>query len=135
MAKTITLLFFVLACSLFSQNSQIVQTKKGFANNGFRLQENYWEITPNPDSVLVGDTVIFTNTASAKQGSYRFVRHNWEMKQLNATGKWKTVQHWFPLSIWLDLYTTRPRKTVKFKLLNESENKLSFICTEIEKAR
>jgi hypothetical protein len=126
------------SAKLFAQTSYVNTDRRAFGKEWLRLTDNNWEISANLDSIKVGDTLALIQSTKTAINTYRFIRHAWNIQFVSSIGKrpkWKQKAYWFPLGPYLEIHSFpfHPLKTTKFKLINDSGDKINFICTEIMK--
>jgi hypothetical protein len=131
------IIIILTSSALFAQTDSLSSEKREFGKNWSRLMDNYWEINLNLDSVKIGDTLTLSQAVTTNLNTYRFVGHSSVqfVASIDKRPKWKQKAYWFPFFNYLDInsYPFNPRKTTKFKLINDTGDKINFICTEIIK--
>lgn len=135
--KYLMLIVFA-STKLLAQTNYANTDRRAYGKEWLRLIDNNWEISANLDSIKVGDTLRLVQSTKTNLNTYRFIRRGWNVQIAYAIGKktkWKTAAFWFPTGNYLDINACplHPAKTTKFKLINDSGDKINFICTEIIK--
>lgn len=126
------------SAKLFAQTDYVNADRRAYGKEWLRLIDNNWDISANLDSMKVGDTLTLVRSTNTNLNTYRFIRHRWNVQRVYSIGKktkWAQKAYWFPSGNYLDINTHPfyPMKTTKFKLISDSDDKINFICIEIEK--
>ena len=132
------IIFILTSVTLFAQSGSTNTEKRMFGRDWLRLQDNNWEINVNLDSLKIGDTLRLTQSVKTNLNTYRFIRHAWKVQFVASIGKrpkWRQKASWFALGNYLEIhaYPFHPRITKKYKLINDSGDKINFVCVEILK--